>query len=388
MQRSQKSPYTPGRVTTHLPGRERQLKDLERSLMFMADEPALEGRIRAFVGPRGVGKTSFLRAVQHLAEEQGFSTVWVTAGDAIFLDSLLQGFERISSTWVDSARNSLKGLLDRISLSFGGFAVASGGAGEKPQGWAALSRQLQEVMSLAGEQEKKSGNGIVLLIDEVQEADAAGLRALSYAWQHMQSESPDVPLMTVCAGLSHTQDVITDAVSFAERFEYTYLENLSKEAAAEALINPARSKDVKWDSSAKIAALEMAAGYPYFLQLIGDEVWKAADFPKAGTILSHSDFVAAEVKVRESQNHFYRARWKKATRREMDFLAAMAEQQVQHVKRATIADTLGVQTTDISELRRSLMDKGIIEAPRHGFLSFTAPGFADFILTECLLDDG
>lgn len=65
----------------------------------------------------------------------------------------------------------------------------------------------------------------------------------------------------------------------------------------------------------------------------------------------------------------------------------MAEQQVQHVKRAFIADTLGVQTTDISELRRSLMDKGIIEAPRHGFLSFTAPGFADFILTERLLDD-
>ena len=47
----------------------------------------------------------------------------------------------------------------------------------------------------------------------------------------MQSESPDAPLMTVCAGLSHTQDVITDAVSFAERFEYTYLENLSREAA-------------------------------------------------------------------------------------------------------------------------------------------------------------
>lgn len=32
--------------------------------------------------------------------------------------------------------------------------------------------------------------------------------------------------MTLCVGLSHTQDVIIDAVSFAERFKYTYLVNL------------------------------------------------------------------------------------------------------------------------------------------------------------------
>lgn len=33
------------------------------------------------------------------------------------------------------------------------------------------------------------------------------------------------------------------------------------------------------------------------------------------------------------------------------------------------------------------MDKGLIESPKHGFLTFTAPGFAEFIRSEYLLDD-
>lgn len=385
----QNSPYTPGRVTAHLPGREQQLKELERSLMFMTDDPGLDGRIKVYVGPRGVGKTSFLRAAQKLAENQGYSTVWVTAGDAVFLDSLLQEFARISRTWADSAKDSLMNLLDRISISFGGFAVGSAEntPSQRVRSHASLARQLQDVISLAGQQEKESGNGIVLLIDEVQEADADGLRALSYAWQHMQSESPDLPLMTLCAGLSHTQDVITDAVSFAERFEYTYFANLPEDAASEALVNPALKKGVKWHASVRKAALQRAGGYPYFLQLIGDEVWKAAGFPDAGGALLASDFAAAEERFQESQNNFYRARWKKATKREMDFLAAMAGHGTPYIKRATIAESMGVNTTNISELRRSLMDKGLIESPKHGFLTFTAPGFAEFIRSEYLLDD-
>lgn len=385
----QNSPYTPGRVTAHLPGREQQLKELERSLMFMTDDPGLEGRIKVYVGPRGVGKTSFLRAAQKLAESQGYSTIWVTAGDAVFLDSLLQEFARISRTWADSAKQALTNLLDRISFSIGGFAVGSAGdiQSQPSRSHASLSRQLQDVISLAGQQEKESGNGIILMIDEVQEADADGLRALSYAWQHMQSESPELPLMTLCAGLSHTQDVITDAVSFAERFEYTYLANLPEEAASEALVNPALQTGVKWHPSARKAALQRAGGYPYFLQLIGDEVWKAAGFPDPGETLLMSHFDAAEDRLQESQNYFYRARWKKATKREMDFLAAMAEHETPYVKRAAIADSMGVNTTNLSELRRSLMDKGLIESPKHGFLTFTAPGFAEFIRSEYLLDD-
>ena len=88
-----------------------------------------------------------------------------------------------------------------------------------------LSRQLQEVMSFVGEQERVVNSGAILLIDDVQDADAETLRALSYAWQQMQSESPDLPLMTICAGSANAQDIITDAVSIGERFEYTYLGN-------------------------------------------------------------------------------------------------------------------------------------------------------------------
>lgn len=34
---------------------------------------------------------------------------------------------------------------------------------------------------------------LVILIDETQSADPAGLRTLVYAWQHLQAEGTDVP---------------------------------------------------------------------------------------------------------------------------------------------------------------------------------------------------
>lgn len=49
------------------------------------------------------------------------------------------------------------------------------------------------------------------------------------------------------------------------------------------------------------------------------------------------------------------------------------------IRRKDIATTLGAHTTDISMARRSLMNKGLVDSPQHGYLEFTAPGFADFV---------
>ncbi|WP_018118422.1 hypothetical protein [Corynebacterium mastitidis] len=49
------------------------------------------------------------------------------------------------------------------------------------------------------------------------------------------------------------------------------------------------------------------------------------------------------------------------------------------MRRGHIAQELGIRTTDLSMARRSLMDKGLVDAPQHGFFEFTAPGFAEFV---------
>ena len=79
---------------------------------------------------------------------------------------------------------------------------------------------------------------------------------------------------------------------------------------------------------------------------------------------------------------FFRARWQKATPVEALLLQAMAQVGDGPVKRADIAAAMGRGSNELSMARRSLMDKGLIDAPQHGYLEFTAPGFADFVRDE------
>ncbi len=52
------------------------------------------------------------------------------------------------------------------------------------------------------------------------------------------------------------------------------------------------------------------------------------------------------------------------------------------MKRDDIAAHLGVTTQAISVPRDRLLSKGIIDATRHGRLSFTVPGFTEYILEQ------
>ena len=49
------------------------------------------------------------------------------------------------------------------------------------------------------------------------------------------------------------------------------------------------------------------------------------------------------------------------------------------MKRSAIAEAMGRDSNDLSMARRSLLDKGLIDTSSHGYLEFTAPGFAEFV---------
>lgn len=378
-----KSPYTPGRIAKHVIGREEQLRSIKRDLVFMHAAPELLGRIEAFVGPRGVGKTSFLREVQHQAEKLNFATLWITAGDGSFLGSLVAAVEDVSKDWRDEAKNFLRQVLDSLTVSIAGVEVTGKGLGASQDQKTGLGRHLQNFLMAAGEQTIAEGKaGLILLVDEVQEADAEGLRALAYAWQHMQSEANELPMATYCTGLSHTQDVVTDAVSFGERFRYTSLSNLTAVAAAKAFTEPASALGVEWGREALDLAQENTEGYPYFIQLLADYIWQAADYPGPGTYLVRAHVEDAMGNFESSLADFFRARWSKATEREVAMMVAMANSGNGPYRRADIASAMGVSSSAISMVRRSLMDKGIIESVQHGFLGFTVPGFAEFVREE------
>ena len=399
----QKSPYTPGEISHIVPGREKDVTRFRRDLAFTAVDGALVGRVRVLVGPRGIGKTSLLRYMEKDARSENFSAVLITAGDGSFTEDFIaqerrsmgdswveqeyncsfESLEGLGNSWTDTVRSKVRKLAESVQLSLGPVSVSGAAHASDPHRSASTGKALQDlVIEVTNQLTKRNSHGLCIFIDEIQEADAAGLRALTYAWQNLQAENPDLPAMVVAAGLGHSQDVITDAVSFSERFAFRSLARLGDDAERTALTQPAEGNGVRWEPEALESAMKYAAGYPYFLQVIGDEVWTAAGFPDAGATLTNADLEDALEAFHEDQEVFFRARWKKATRVEAELITAMAQLGVPVVKRAAVAEKMGRKTTDISMVRSSLIDKGIIQAPKGGYLEFTVPGFGDFIRHE------
>lgn len=377
----QHSPYTPGKVAAEVPGREVQLTDLSGLLARVALEQYFAGRVRVEVGPRGVGKTSLLRRAQVTADGLGLATVFVTAGNGVLTAVLSDQIQTQADLW--GVGDVLLKHLREAKIAFGapGFlnVELTGGRSVPPE----ATRAFREmVINFAKESLENGRRGIAIFIDELQAADVASLRTIAYAWQELQSELDPIPAIMLAAGLSHTADVITDAVTHAERFQYRPLRDLDPTGSREALSAPATAKGVSWEIPALQAVVERAQGYPYFLQLYGDEIWRAAGGPDPGATLTLQHVAAAQQEVDIDLTELYRTRWAKATPKEREILLAMAQHGEPLVARKDIAAALEVETTALSMPRQSLLDKGIVDAPVHGKLAFTVPGFSQYVLTQ------
>lgn len=385
----QASPYTPGQITGFLPGRETLVARLRERLTAVAQRGELAARPRVLIGGRGVGKTSLLRYAQRFAASQGMDTVWVTAGDTPLVPALTHELTEVARSWPDAVRDELGDLAAHAEVTVKTPVAEVKTKRSQPDPIQDTSAAALErlIAGAARASRDKNGAGLVVLVDELQSADTTGLRALAYAWQHLQSATEPVPAALLCAGLGHTSDVVTDAATFGERFDYQRIRDLSDEASFIALTEPADALGVTWDIDAVELVRARAAGYPHFLQLFGHAAWEAAGNPDPGGRITAGAVMASEDEVNEQLDIFYRTRWGKATPAERELLRAIAAQPTRTPTRAAVAKTLGRPTTALSMARRSLMDKGILDSPSRGVLAFTAPGFSDYILDDDGLGD-
>lgn len=380
------SPYTPGVAATFTPGRERQVGMLERVIVGVAGQSTFEGRVQVLQGARGVGKTSVLRAVERTARRLGLSTVFVTAGADGAMPAVGSGLHQCMRELSPSGlSDQFLAAISSIGVKLGPAEVSVGirdrDCAPEPA-VAGLKRAVADVARAA----QGANRGLIIFIDEFQDCPATEIRALATAWQELQGEAafPDagpLPAALVTAGMSNTQDRITEAASFAERFRFESLGNLEDGAATQALLQPAVELGVTWDEGAVALVLERAAGYPYFLQLYAHEIWDAAP-RRPGDRLGEADAAEGIAAAAGQIELFYRGRWNRATEAEQRLLVAIAESGKDEVSRTEIAEALGVATGDLSMPRASLLGKGLLAVPRRGMLALNAPGFAQFILDE------
>lgn len=239
-----------------------------------------------------------------------------------------------------------------------------------------LDGDLGGVFKEVGETARAGQTGVLLTIDELQYLSRSELGALIVGLHRVSQLG--LPLIVAGAGLPSLPGLAGEARSYAERlFSYVEVDSLDHDDARRALVEPVESEGAAWEPAAVEQVIAHTEGYPYFLQEFGKQAWNLADGP---TITEGDVTGAVTLALDELDRRFFRARIDKTTDTERDYLRAMAGLELPGPYRSgDVSSALGKKTTQTGPVRDSLIKRGLLYAPRHGFLSFTVPMFDQFI---------
>ena len=379
------NPYTPGagRKPRTLAGRDQDLESFQ-SLVERLHAGSYE-RSLIYTGLRGVGKTVLLMEFDVLASEAGWATTDVqeVGSNADFRTTFAGMANRLLMNM--SRRHRAKQRIERALAVVKSFSVGLPGAvsvkldvdaatgiadsGDAEQDLAGLFREIGEVA-------QANQMGALFLIDEMQNLDTPSLSAICMAFQAISRAG--LPVAMVGAGLPDLRVRLLSAKPYADRlFSYEQLGRLSEGAARSALIGPAAAAGADYDEEAARQIVHEAAGFPYFIQEYGRELWNFAET----TPITLTDLDSARDIVKDSlARNFFGTRFEMATDREQRYLSAMASLGEGPYPVGAVAHAFGARDQRrVSMHRESLIQKGLIWSPRRGQVDFTVPLFAEFL---------
>ncbi len=392
---TQPNPYTPGAGDRPraLVGREEQLA-LADGVRHQI-EAGYAANCLVFTGLRGVGKTVLLKEIRDRLLARGWFAIYIqlrtkTTVEQSFGEVALRTQRELS--FGARLTRSLKRLVDRG----GGLQVlATGGSIGPTQGSSGGYLLLSSVLEQLGEAARTDGAGIALVVDELQ---TMSLKALGDLVQLVQDLRDRVPLAFFGGGLPYLPARFSKAATSTERFRFEPTGFLAERDAERAVTDPALAEGVRWDGEALREVVEMAEGYPFFLQLDAFEAWEVATRRGAFTSITLHDVETAMPPVRRQLEFgLYGSRFDKTKPGQRDYLYAMVDLLGRdaggrvakgRVRSGDVAKALGRSISQVSPTRDVLIHQGLVHAPHHGELEFSVPGFADYLLRRRAAEEG
>jgi hypothetical protein len=331
--------------------------------------PGTPGRAALFTGNRGIGKTVMLNETEALARERGWLVLSETATSGLLQRLVAEELPELANQLRQAPRERRR--VSGISLpgNLGGLefdlppAPAPGG----------LRTQLTALTDQLG----PLGTGVLLTIDEIHSRRARDdVAHLCAVVQHMFRE--ERPLAFAAAGLpAAVQDLLTaDVSTFLRRARRFVLEPLSPVAAEEALRLPIERAGRGISPTDLSDAAAATHGYPFLIQLVGDQMWRQD--PDSPTITTAHVVAGVAAARREVGTAVHEPALNDLSDTDRDFVKAMAEDD----EASAIADIetrLGRDHGYVSRYRSRLIVAGIIEPVRRGYLDFTIPYMREFV---------
>jgi hypothetical protein len=379
----------------YLAGREREYGEFDR---LLDQDEILENLV--LTGLRGVGKTVLLETFKPRALEKGW--LWASAdlsesasiSETALAERLLADLALITSsaTVIDPGQKQAVGFAAseeprEVPLSHEVLvAVYEGTPG-------LTSDKIKATLEFAWERLRDRGQQrVIFAYDEAQNLsdhaakDQFPLSVLLDVFQSIQKKG--IPFMLVLAGLPTLFPKLVDARTYAERmFRVVTLTRLSEDESREAILKPIEVAGcpVKLTADSVALIIYESAGYPYFIQFIGREVYDVF-------IRQHADDETKAVPVdaiqRKLDADFFAGRWAKITDRQRELLWVVAH--LDHSgEEFTIAELTdrakellpkSFSPSHANQMLASLSERGMIYKNRMGRYSFAVPLLGRFIL--------
>ena len=381
-----KNPFSPGAGSPppDLVGRDSLLTQTKILLARVQQRRAEKSLL--LTGLRGVGKTVLLNAMEQLATDLKYKTIFIEAHENKILGALLIpklrqilfSLDRMGNAG-DKVRRGLSVLKSFINgvkikvgeVEFGLDIEAERGAADSGD----IEVDLPNLLLAVAEAAEERGSAVAILIDEIQYLTLSEISALIMAMHKMQQRQ--LPLVLIAAGLPILPALAGESKSYAERlFQFPDIGPLSEEDAARALQDPVKSVGVEFTKDALTEIFSLTHGYPYFLQEWGYQAWNHSQNP---IITLQTIQEATPDVIRRLDENFFRVRFDRLTPSEKNYLRAMAHLGSEAHRSSDIASILGVKVSSLGPVRSKLIKKGMIYSPLYGDMAFTVPLFDDFM---------
>lgn len=366
---TRRNPFRPtfGASPYHWAGRTVILQEFAAGLAGYPGEPS---RSMVIDGARGIGKTVLLTELEDIAAQHGWVVLRATGRE----DSV----RTLIDTTIPAKIAELAAPAGRTvtAVQVSGFRVDTKIL-DTPSPTPTLSTRMRELLRLL------TGVGVLITVDEVQDADPANLSDIALTHQDLIRDDQHVAL--AMAGLTHGINRLLDlpGTTFLRRARRFELGPLTDDDARATLRATARDSGHPFDDDATDLAVEIARGYPYLVQLVGYLAWNRADAGTGRITRADVEAVRAEA-IRTMGSQVHAPSLKGVPPAQMAYLRAMADLigGDADVSTTDVAEKVGKKPNEATDTRAKLLDRGLIEAPAWGRVGFTLPYLAEFLRAD------
>ena len=351
----QTNPFKPtaGKTPPMIIGREDVLEEFNEGLI---NGPGAPGRLMRIAGVRGTGKTVLLDECARLAQDRGWTVIKEVATEGL-------------------CQRILEQLQPKVQAKHARFEPAVAGIS---LGSIDIERIGPSLRDAIRQTISKNGNGLLITLDEVQDAELDEVRTLSIAIQQIIGEDLDIAF--IFAGLpSMIESVINGKMlAFLHRALPFDLKAVAVTEVSYSLEETIETSGMELKPGIASQLAEATQGYPFMIQLVGYYAWQLARRAHT-TIIGEEE---AERGIATARERFCAMVIEPALQRIpptcIAYLLSMASLG-QTCSTSMVANDLNKTPQQVSSIRSRLLRESIIEAPSYGKVSFAIPYMRDYL---------